>query len=362
MREEVPEYFADSGAGGIDLAVESTADWQLGFSSAIVRGRPILDEPPAMALKEAIVTARTGIPWRAVEKTVWVGEREIVNEMFCWAREENFSRTTERELLRDAVRVVATYCGELTALLASEHELERDRCVRRGEHRRIEAIKAILAGMEVNDGALGYSLDVEHWAATAWGPGAEEGLRELAEYLACSLLLTPGPGGTIWAWLGGRPNIICAKNVMQNRETPPDTQIALGSRSGGRAGFVESHNQAMEAERVGRLNGKPVTVYDEIATEAFALRDQRLARSFVLQELRDMTDFSERSVRLRETLLTYFRLGNNGSATAARLGVHERTVSYRLNQVEKMLGYRIYERRSEMLVALRLHALLFTER
>lgn len=361
MQDEVPDYFTDIGLDGIDLAIESTADWQLGFSSAIARGAPVPDVPPPMALREAFVTARTGIPWSAVEKTIWVGQREIVGEMFRWARDENLSQIIEHELLRDAVRVVGTYCGELTTMLSQEYEMERDRCVRRGEHRRIEAIKALLAGMDVSDGPLGYSLEVEHWAAIGWGPAVDDALRELADLLGCSLLLAPGGGGSVWAWFGGKPRIKSSVGLLRELSLAAGTQVAFGTRRQGRAGFIESHNEALEAQRVGRLSGRSITAYDEVAAVAFALRDERLARAFVHKELRDIADHSERSARLRETLETYFKLGNNGTAAAADLGVHERTVAYRLSQVESALGYRAQERRKEILVALRLHALLFAE-
>lgn len=361
MQEEVPDYFVDCGVDGVDLAVESTADWQLAFSSAIARGAAVLDAPPPMALREAFVTARTGIPWRAVEKTIWVGQREMVGEMFRWARAEDLPQAMEHEVLRDAVRIVGTYCGELTTILAGEYEVERDRCVRRGEHRRIDAIKALLAGMEVSDSPLGYSLDVEHRAAVAWGSEPDEALREIAEGLGCSLLLSPGGGGSVWAWFGGHPDVEDVAGVLAEYSPAPDTQVALGTPRPGRAGFIESHHEALEAQRVGRLSGKGITAYEDVATEAFALRDERLARAFVRRELREIADRTERSTRLRETLETYFKLGNNGTAAAADLGVHERTIAYRLSQVESTLGYRAHERRKEILVALRLHTLLFPD-
>jgi hypothetical protein len=361
MQEEVPGYFIDCGLDGVELAIESTADWQMGFSSAIARSAPIPDVPPPMALREAFVTARTGIPWSAVEKTIWVGQREIIGEMFRWARGENLEQGTEHEVLHHAVRVVGTYCAELATMLAGEYELERDRCVRRGEHRRIDAIKGLLAGMEISDAPLGYSLDCEHLGAVAWGVAAEESLREIGERLGCRLLLSPGGGGSMWAWFGGRPSIKSSPDTLDAWDLPADTYIALGTRRPGRTGFVASHNEALEAQRVGRLSGETVTRYDNVAIEAFLLRDERMAHAFVRRELRGIADSTERSTRLRETLGAYFRLGNNGTAAAANLGVHERTIAYRLSQVESTLGYRAYLRREEISVALRLRTLLFAE-
>jgi hypothetical protein len=360
MRTEVPEYFASSGPAVLSLAVESTADWQLGISAALAGTQILPQPPPALALREAVVTARMGIPWRAVEKTIWVGQRETVNAIFALVREQNLPREAERGLLQEAIQTVSTYCGELTTMLAHVHEVERDRCVRRGEHRRIDTIRAVLAGTDVSDHSLGYSLSDDHVAATAWGPAAEESLQELAERIGVALLLTPGGGGGIWAWLGSAPGAR-ALDSCSDFAPPVGTQIALGTRRAGRLGFVDSHNEACEAERVGRLSGASMTLYSEVAAEAFALRDKRLARAFVHRELGELAAFTDRSVRLRETLATYFMVGNNGSAAAAILGVHERTVSYRLNQIEELLGRRVFTRREEIMVALRLHVLLSGE-
>lgn len=357
MRSEVPEYFDSSGPAAISLAVESTADWQLGISAALSGERPVPEPPPAIALREAVVTARMGIPWRAVEKTIWVGHRETVNSIFALVSEGGLSQEAERDLLQETIGALSTYCAELTTRLAQVHEVERDCCVRRGEHRRIDTIKAILVGADVSGHSLGYSLEAEHVAAAAWGPAAEEALHELADEAGAALLVTPGGGGSIWAWLGA-PKGGATLRDLAGFDPPAGTQIALGTVGTGRAGFVDSHAEALEAERIGRLSGRPLTFYPEVAAEAFALRDERLARAFVRRELGELGTGTDRSVRLRETLDTYLSVGNNGSAAAAILGVHERTVSYRLNQIEQLLGRQVFARREETKIALRLHALL----
>lgn len=61
---------------------------------------------------------------------------------------------------------------------------------------------------------------------------------------------------------------------------------------------------------------------------------------------------------MRETLLAYFDAGDSVKATARELGVHQRTVAYRISVTETRLGRRLAERRGELETALRLEAIL----
>jgi len=357
MMIEVPEYFAGNDQAMVQLAIESTSDWLYGMSSGFAHGCRLSVTPPSAALKEALMTAQIGIPWRAVEKTIWVGYREIVDRLFTHIRQLALPHAEEFALMRAAHRYITTYCSELSAELAHIYEMERDRVVRRGEHRRIEVIKALLNGGEVSGETLGYPLEYEHWAIVATGPQREEVVGDLGRKLGCAVLMTPGSDGTMWAWLGGRTAIDAS--LLDGWKPSPGHQIAFGTIDSGRQGFVHSHSEAVESHRVARLSGEAITHYDSVAIESLALRDERVARAFVLDELGALADESDRAAQLRATLRAYFTVGNNGSAAAALLGVHERTVSYRLSRIEEALPDGVARRRGELIVALRLHELLF---
>jgi hypothetical protein len=358
MQREVPEYFAGNDQAIVQLAVESTADWLHGMASGFRHGCRVPEAPPAIALKEALLTAQMGIPWRAVEKTIWVGYREILDRLFTDIQSAALPRAEEQALIVATHRFITTFCSELSSRLAHVYELERDSCVRRGEHRRIEVVKALLNGRAVSDAALGYALDGEHRAVVASGPDREDALNDLARTLDCALLVTPGIDGSAWGWLGGRPTITGAARALVGWEPPAGTQIAFGTIDRGPEGFVRSHAEAVEAHRVALRSGAPTTSYEDVAVDAFALRDERVARAFVLDELGTLADDDERAAELRKTLRAYFAAGNNGSAAAAMLGVHERTVSYRLNSIEDVIPAGIGRRRGELMLALRLHELL----
>ena len=58
----------------------------------------------------------------------------------------------------------------------------------------------------------------------------------------------------------------------------------------------------------------------------------------------------------------YLAAGESQVATAQRLFIHEKTVKYRLTQVEELLGRKIGERRSELGAALMVHRAFERER
>lgn len=88
------------------------------------------------------------------------------------------------------------------------------------------------------------------------------------------------------------------------------------------------------------------------------LRDERAAQDFVTRELGPLLDGGKRTEILLETLDVYVNCGWSAASTGARLGVHERTIGYRVATIEQRLGRPLAGRREELGVALRLHEAL----
>ncbi len=93
--------------------------------------------------------------------------------------------------------------------------------------------------------------------------------------------------------------------------------------------------------------------YDDVVLEALAMHDLPATRAFVLDELEPLGDVLDPDNVLIETLRTYFEVGENAVVTAQRLGVHSRTVAYRLRSVESKMGAEGMSR-DELPTALRL--------
>jgi DNA-binding PucR family transcriptional regulator len=91
--------------------------------------------------------------------------------------------------------------------------------------------------------------------------------------------------------------------------------------------------------------------------EELLLDEAQAAHRFVVEELGELADDTERARRIRETLLASLSTGSQARA-AAELGVHENTVRLRIRSATEKLGDDLANRRTELLVALRLrHAL-----
>ena len=157
--------------------------------------------------------------------------------------------------------------------------------------------------------------------------------------------------------------MIESRNVRTIRglSLPEGAQVALGEPARGIEGFRLSHRQALSAYRIARDTEARVTAYADISLLALALQDVELARDFVVRELGPLIASDNRSVVLRDTLGAYFGAGENAASAAAVLGVHDRTVLYRLRSIEARIGHPISARRDEIAVALRLAKLVLEE-
>ena len=71
-----------------------------------------------------------------------------------------------------------------------------------------------------------------------------------------------------------------------------------------------------------------------------------------------LADDSDRSSQLRETLRAYMQAGGRKSGAAALLGLHEKTVAYRLRNAEAALGGHERAYRADVSAALLVHAAL----
>ncbi|MFE5136289.1 helix-turn-helix domain-containing protein [Streptomyces fagopyri] len=91
----------------------------------------------------------------------------------------------------------------------------------------------------------------------------------------------------------------------------------------------------------------------ELALESVLSRDSAAATAYALDELGELAADTVRAERMRETLYVWLRSGSR-TVTAARPGVHENTVRMRPASVAETLGPDHLERRTELLVALRL--------
>src|SRR5207253_1414515 len=139
--------------------------------------------------------------------------------------------------------------------------------------------------------------------------------------------------------------------------TATGEQVTLGDPRGGRAGFRTSHESARRTAMLrGSLHAPDSCLSaHELRLETLLLECPAAARRFVADELGGLATDTERAQRTRDTLLAWLSSGSQAQA-AVELGVHENTVRQRIRYATEELAASPSERRTELLVALRLCA------
>lgn len=359
MRAEVPGFFArDADPDFVALYRDSYAEQLRGVFAGLVRPPDLAAQPlSATVLAEVRAAAALGIPLSDFLRVCRIGHRVLLDDAIAAAH----AAIADRELLVAVARATSDWLFAwfdwLTVRETEAYERERDLLVRDHARRRGQLVRALLDGEAVDAGALGHPLAQEHLAVIAWGEHAERSLCELRDASGgLTLLDVAGTGATAWGWLSGA--CIGERELRAVRAfAPPErTWLAVGEPGDGIEGFRASHRQAQRTHRIARAAPAPVTLHADVALLALTLQDPAQAREFVARELGPLAGGDERVAVLRDTLAAYFAAGQNAASAAAALGVHNRTVLYRLRSIEERLGHPIAARREELAVALRLWA------
>lgn len=369
------ELLADEMAARISERVEEFGDlapelWQAirasclanieAGMSALAGDRELPQEMRPEARELALLTARLDLPLAALLRSYRVGHAMMWERLFEAIDTASADDADRRETMRVVAAYLFDYVDRLADFLTDAYTEERDRSVRSREQRRTQLVRDVLDGADPDPaaalGELDYDLRLHHLAAVVAGSDVEGAIRSLARELSAPhALVVSLSADTSWAWLGRvRPF-----ELPERLDAPEGAVVSIGDPAAGIEGFRRSHREAREAHGVALQRGPrgEVVSYDAVALEALLVADPERARAFVARELGGIDGADQRSARLRETLRAYFACGQNASAAAAMLGVHEHTVTYRLRRAEERLGRPVATRRAELELALRLLAL-----
>jgi hypothetical protein len=353
MRDELPEFFVRDDDPDFVETYRRSYQQQLRFMFDGLGGERALDraEPPALAIEEARMSAARGIPLASVVHGYRVTHRLLFEEALSLAVARVGDEALRTAALREASRWLFAYIDWITPRVAAAYEGERERLVRDREQRRRQLVDHVLEGRPVDAAPLAYDLAGEHLGVVAWGAQVNRALAAVRDATGLSLLSVAGTETTVWAWIGGRS---IDEQAAVGAALPAGARLAFGAPAHGPDGFRRTHREAWSAYRVARSTDASITRYADVALLALTLQDPATARVFVLRELGPLARDDERTAVLRETLGAYFAAGQNAAVAAVSLGVHDRTVLYRLRTIEERLGRPVRERREELGVALRL--------
>ncbi|BBX02932.1 hypothetical protein BST36_04250 [Mycolicibacterium moriokaense] len=351
-----------------------TIEAALSNVQTVMRGFGALESPseaqvPKVTLNWVSVLAQRGITVAAIPRcyVIGLGICDAVLRDAIYRRQA--PEEVKWQLASSASQYLFGYCEKASGELVDHYQRERELWVRGADSVRAELVLAILSGRPVDlhatSAALGYNLDRPHIAMIVWSDprspdnpplqALKRAAAEIAHRLGgIELLVVPAGEAMVWAWTSG-PAI--------GAHPPPHIDIdaplmaAVGGLCHGLEGFVESHRQARDGRRTSRVFSQragTVAHHRDVALAALMTHDLSAARQFAKEELGELSSDTERSRRLRETLLVFFEENMSWVRTAERLGVHQNTVMYRVQQAKEILGCSFDGRRLELEVALRL--------
>ncbi|MGG2459809.1 PucR family transcriptional regulator [Streptomyces sp. RGM 3693] len=252
--------------------------------------------------------------------------------------------------------------------LSEERQAERERLAREQSLARIEEVRDVLTrnGVDIDSASvrLGYRISGGHRAFVVRVPVEVADAGAALDAAVKSITAAAGVGRgfrarvdmhTEWCWL---PFTDAGLPLLPKPDPP--VLVTIGGYGTGLTGFRRSHTEAVEAMRVAGSAAAPdpLTRYDEVDIAAMCSVDIERCRDFMRRELRGLVNGDPVTVRNRETVEAFFAANSSYRGAAAVLGIHHRTVRYRLEQVEAVLGRPVAERRLALELALHLLAKL----
>lgn len=359
LREEVPEFYLRDdpvlrAAEGetITTAVRDLLD-------SLIEDRPPPDHASDATLREARLAAQAGVDLYALLRTSRVGQALTWDCLLEVADELIPDAARRLPVLRHVSRYHFAWNDRVSVSVIEAYQREHDAFYLRGRDRKRRAlVRDLLAGIPVSEAALGYGMRGRHLGIISWGATPEATIKKAAIALGWQALTVSGAADTVVGWLGRPTTKPSEDDDLSAIEVPSETFLALGQWANDAEGMRLTYRQAWQAYRVARIRPQPLTRYSAVALEALVLRDLPAVQDFVVEQLGPLYGADERAGVLRETLSAYFANGQNAASTALVIGVHERTVAYRLRSAEKWLGRSIAASRDELSIALRMYDLL----
>lgn len=364
--ETVPDVAPNGDAEGVVVVREST-EQNIGAILAMLAFGvvPGSIEPPLGTLKLLHQTVAGGGDvttilrgYRAGHAGVWriwadhvarnIDDAARLHRVLSYSSERLF---THMDLA--AEQLVVRYRQEVPSALTAGDRPTRRRLVER-----------LLEGepVDVDQAAasLGYGLGGHHlgvvMAPLQAGAEPRAALDALAAaYGTANVLALPQGDGTLWAWLGSltapRDEVVGALGAV----VLDGVLAGVGEPGLGRDGFRRTHEQAREAERLGRMTPEPaagVVRQRDIELVALLCGDAERARRLAADRLGRLASRDESGERLRETVRVFLACGRSKARAAERLFIHQKTVAYRLARAEELLGRPVAEAGAELEAAL----------
>lgn len=334
-------------------------------------------EPPSAAVEYARRLAQRGVPVNALVRAYRLGQDHFLQWSFAEIERQVADRGIAFHATHRFVSVTFNYIDWISQQVVTVYETERERWLENRSTVRATRIREIIEGQDVDletaEAAIGHPLSQVHlgvivWTPTESGPSGsdlaelERVVAALGRELSCSgrPLFAACDRSSGWGWLPfGRSRLTVDPDAVRKllRAIAPGPMLAIGQPAAGIAGFRETHQQALRAQRVALVAGPgapSVISYTDPGVRAAAMmcNDLDEARMMVRTSLGRLAIDDEHHQRLRDTLLEFISTGGSYTATAERLTMHKNSVKYRVAKAEEERGAPIDNDRLDVELAL----------
>jgi hypothetical protein len=323
------------------------------------RGMSLPESCPPPDAESIHLAVRAGASLSYVIQAYGVGHMVTSETWLDSVDQVELEEGERRACIRTVTRFVNAYNDRIMALVTEEYQRETGRAGPTREHIRLRRLRDLMEGVADSAEGIDYRLEAEHLGVVASGRESRAAVNGLAAELKVPFVWAPAEPNLAWAWFRLEAGTDARSwNALKGFTPPGDSSVAVGDPAAGLAGFRQTHREAGEAHVVGVRLGLRMILYRDVRLEAFAMRDEAAAKDLTASVLGELNEGGERAENLRQTLRAYFSASQNATSAAASLGVHEQTVSRRLQAIEEALGGPVNTRRAELELALRLKPLL----
>lgn len=310
---------------------------------------------PTPLTAQARMAARNGVGLDTVLRRYVAGYS--IFTQFVIEEAENGGLHLDLALQRILHGYAAVFDRLITAV-SEEHTREAvGRLSTLGE-RRADRVRRLLDGEPIDGSDLEHDFEACNLALIASGPAAAEALRGLAGAAGKPLLLVLPERGFAWGWLASSSGFdqVLLEDLARRRPSL-ECALAIGEPAPGLDGWRLSHRQALSAHSVAiRAPGGPVR-YRDVALLAAMLRDDLLIDSLRRTFIEPLDRHRDGREALHEAMDAYFASGRNISSASAALRLDRRTLSRRLQTIERLLGRQLDHVAMELEAVLRLSRL-----
>lgn len=290
-------------------------------------------------LREVQLAARAGVDLhhllkasRAAQSTLWEFFLEEAHQLI----DDPGQRAT---VLRHASARHFAWNDKVSASIIDTYQTENTAFSRQSQNRRkLSTLRALLAGLPIESSIFSYNLSGRHLAAVVSAGGGKIVARALGSVSKITPLVITDEDETDYIWVEWPSRLPSPREAVYNMVLPKGVRASFGTVSQGRDGFVASHRRATEAGMVAQELGRGMVWYEDVMLEALAMKDSVSVSAFIADELEILGLNQDPPSTFIETLEAYFASGYNAAAAAQCLGVHSRTVAYRLKLVEGKIG------------------------